>query len=344
MPRTQSNSEAARRAIALVEKLQRRFVTGLEAVSWGAGSDVPFEPVEWLRDGGRHGGGVRFETGDTAVFDRASVNVSHVHYDDAPDRKLGSATALSTIIHPRNPHAPSVHMHVSWTEAKDGTGYWRVMADLNPSIEESAPKAAFESAVRAAAGEHWEHGRQQGDRYFWIPALGRHRGITHFYLEGHATEQPAADETLARGVIEAGIDAYCELLGPLLDHAISEDDRARQLAYHTVYLFQVLTLDRGTTSGLLVHDENDVGIMGSLPSHVDRDLLASWIEHVPRPQDELVRAIVEALPTVVPTPVSVATKQALAQAVRAHYREHREALDLQARGDIVPPTVENHRD
>jgi len=35
------------------------------------------------------------------------------------------------------------------------------------------------------------------------------------------------------------------------------------------------TADRGTTSGLLVHDENDVGILGSLPSHVDKKLLES---------------------------------------------------------------------
>ena len=52
---------------------------------------------------------------------------------------------------------------------------------------------------------------------------------------------------------------------PVLDEAT-----AQQLAYHTLYFFQVLTLDRGTTSGLLVHDQNDLGIMGSLPAWVDR--------------------------------------------------------------------------
>jgi coproporphyrinogen III oxidase len=338
-----SESATAGRAIALVEKLQQRFVAGLEAVSWGADVEVAFEPVAWLRDGGRHGGGTRFTTGDTTVFNRGSVNVSHVHYDDVPERKLRSATALSTIIHPANPHAPSVHMHVSWTEMREGRGYWRVMADLNPAIEESAQVEVFESAVRAAAGRHWERGRAQGDKYFFIPALGRHRGIMHFYLEGHATGDPRADGALARGVIEAGIDAYCELLGSRLGHPVTEEDRARQLAYHTVYFFQVLTLDRGTTSGLLAHDENDLGIMGSLPARIDRELLASWIAKVPPPQTDLVRALVEALPDAVPTPIAEETKQALARVVRDHYRTHPEALELQAAGDVVPPTVENHR-
>ena len=33
-----------------------------------------------------------------------------------------------------NPYAPSIHMHISWTELKSGKGTWRIMADLNPSI------------------------------------------------------------------------------------------------------------------------------------------------------------------------------------------------------------------
>ena len=50
------------------------------------------------------------------------------------------------------------------------------------------------------------------------------------------------------------------------------------------YLFQVLTLDRGTTHGLLAHSENDVGTLGSLPTVVDRQLLQSWMEKVSPPQ------------------------------------------------------------
>ena len=81
-------------------------------------------------------------------------------------------------------------------------------------------------------------------------------------------------ELFGKGVI----DSYLEILQSALATYPDADDaaRAEQLAYHTLYLFQVLTLDRGTTSGLLVHDQNDLGIMGSLPARVDRDLLASW--------------------------------------------------------------------
>lgn len=345
MPRTHAQSENAIAAHALVQSLQSRFVAALQQVSRDRGVDRPFELIEWLRDDGRHGGGVRFATGDNAVFNRGSVNVSQVHYDDNPDKRLSSATALSTIIHPRNPNAPSVHIHISWTEMRDGHNYWRVMADLNPAIAETADKATFEAALKDASGDRYERASAQGDRYFFIPALGRHRGVSHFYLEGYRTDDMRADAAFARAFGETVTDCYASLLSAAIERYPTSDeaDRQKQLHYHTVYLFQVLTLDRGTTSGLLVHNQNDVGILGSLPSHIDRALLSSWRAGLPAPQDELLDALLAALPAETPCPVTVAAKRALAQAIRTHYRAHPEALALQAAGDVIPPTVANHK-
>ncbi len=344
-----ARSAAAHTAYQLVRALQRRMVDAQEAVARTLGEPDQFGEVHWLRDEGRHGGGSRRSIADTKIFDRASVNVSQVHYDDDPSKRLSSATALSTIIHPRHPHAPSVHVHVSWTEMRDGGGYWRIMADLNPAIRETelalAGQARFVAALRAAAPAVYAEAARQGESYFFIPALGRHRGVAHFYLEQYATADLGADAALAQAVGEAAIDSHAAIVGDALraHGAASADDRQRQLAYHTLYLFQVLTLDRGTTSGLLVHDQNDVGILGSLPSQIDRALLASWRARVPEPVDQLVDRLLEALPAGDVVMVDDEAKRALAGAVRSFYRANPQALDLQARGDVVPPTVANHR-
>lgn len=342
MARTKARSSSARKALQLVEAIQGRFVAELEKLGRNRGVPQAFEPLDWLRDGGIHGGGRRFESGGTQIFGRASVNVSQVHYDDDPGKKLGSATALSTIIHPENPHAPSVHIHISWTELRNGKGYWRMMADLNPSIEDPAATRAFAAGLRQAAPEQYDHAQQQGDLYFFIPALGRPRGVTHFYLENYSTGDPPADAALARGVGEAAIDRYVELLSDALDREASDAERSAQLSYHTLYFFQVLTLDRGTSAGLLVHDQNDIGILGSLPAHVDRELLAAWEPRVDSPQDELLRRIVEVLPDSSPAPVTIEAKKEFAAIIREHYRKYPQALKLQAAADIVPPTVDNH--
>ncbi|MFN0253003.1 MAG: coproporphyrinogen III oxidase [Kofleriaceae bacterium] len=345
-----ARSPFAHSAHQLVLALQQRMVDAQEGVARKVGQPDTFGATSWLRDEGRHGGGTRRSIGDTEVFDRASVNVSQVHYDDEPAKRLQSATALSTIIHPRNPHAPSVHIHVSWTEMREGAGYWRIMADLNPSIRDTdltrAATQRFIDALRGAAPQIFDEAARQGDLYFHIPALDRHRGVAHFYLEQYATADHDADATLARLVAEAAIDTHAAIVADALVAEPTPDATARaaQLAYHTLYLFQVLTLDRGTTSGLLVHDQNDVGILGSLPSHVDRDLLASWRVRVPSPVDRLVDDILAALPAGAGTVlVDDDSKRAIAAAVRAFFRAHPEALELQARADVIPPTVANHQ-
>ncbi|MBV1959828.1 MAG: coproporphyrinogen III oxidase, partial [Pseudomonadales bacterium] len=276
MQRTRTTSTEAERAYKLVESLQHALVDALSSVSQAYGDGKGFTPVEWLRENGRHGGGVRFMAADQKLFNRASVNVSQIHYDDLPEKALGSATAISTIIHPLNPRAPSMHMHISWTEMKNGNGYWRMMADLNPSIPIESATLSFSNCLKKAAPNQYAEGSAQGNRYFNIPALGRHRGVSHFYLENYQSGNSQADFELAKSIGDAVIKCYSQLLSEAVEQNPnpSSADFQQQLAYHTLYMFQVLTLDRGTTSGLLVHNQNDIGILGSLPSHIDRSLLA----------------------------------------------------------------------
>ncbi|WP_457745629.1 coproporphyrinogen III oxidase [Sulfurimonas sp.] len=339
-----AQSHQAKEANMLVTYLQAYFVEKLNLFSRDFGDNTPFEALQWLRDEGLHGGGVRYEARDETLFNRASVNISQVHYDDDITKKLAHATAISTIIHPKNPNVPSMHMHISWTQMRDGSGYFRIMGDLNPSIINKEYKERFDRMFKSAAHTHYEEGTLQGDKYFNIPALKRTRGVSHFYLENYNSGDFISDYNFAKSMGEAIIDEYIAIIrdAEKTYTSYSQEDLQEQLAYHTLYLFQVLTLDRGTTSGLLVHNQNDVGIMGSIPSHINRELLQSWIELVPAPQDKLVKALLEALPKINPTPVDTNTKIKLANAVRKHYTQYPEALKMQASGEIVPPTVNNH--
>ncbi len=341
MKRTRAISSEADKAYHLVEALQKRLVEKMEAL----GTKTAFEPVEWFRDEGRHGGGVRYEATDESMFNRASVNISQVHYDDSPSKKLASATALSAIIHPQDPHAPSVHMHFSWTELREGRGYWRLMADLNPSIEELEDTLQYSICLQAAAAGQYDEAEAQGDRYFYIPALKRHRGSTHFYLEEFNSSDSEYDLFLSEVVGNAAIDCYVNIMRNVMirGKVASAEDETAQLAYHTLYLLQVLTLDRGTTSGLLIHDQNDVGILASLPAKVDRELLISWTKKLPVPQNSLLQRIIEVLPHTSPSLVDEDVKLDLARVVREHYRLYPKALTLQASGGVLPTTVDNHK-
>jgi len=93
---------------------------------------------------------------------------------------------------------------------------------------------------------------------------------------------------------------------------------------------------------LLVHDQNDVGILASLPAHVNLPLLASWKQKMEAPQDLLLEKMIACLAGQEICPVEDDTKQALANCVRKHYQAHPEAINMQASGNTVPPTVNNH--
>ena len=220
---------------------------------------------------------------------------------------------------------------------KAGEGYWRVMADLNPSITNEENTSHFLSCIKEVSDNYFEEGCKQGDRYFYIPALERHRGMCHFYLENFK------DDNLAEPFAEKMIQCYGDILKTsVANSSITQKDVEVQLDYHTLYFYQVLTLDRGTTSGLLVHNQNDIGILASLPSHINRELLATWVSKSPTPQDKLVNRFLDVLPKTDVCPINNSIKKELANELREHYKQFPEALKLQASGNIIPPTVQNH--
>jgi coproporphyrinogen III oxidase len=312
-----ASSEKAAFALIQLSQIQHYFVEKLAHVATG----TCFKSVEWFRDNGQHGGGERFEAIDNSIFNRASVNLSQVQYEDDPKKSFLSATALSTIIHPQHPLAPSVHLHVSWTELKNGQHYWRLMADLNPAIEDPDDTQLFKHTLQKATGEYFTSGIEQGDHYFYIPALNKHRGACHFYLEGF-TGNKKTSPLFAINFAKQVIGCYISILDEKLNRLPppSDIELLQQLNYHTLYFYQVLTLDRGTTAGLLIHDQNDIGTLGSLPAYINRDLLASWVVQTPDPKNKLVQSLVDHFPKQVSVQINNKTKADIALIIRAFYQ------------------------
>ena len=318
--RVLATSEKAQFALTQLSQVQLYFVKKLEKLSTGTN----FASVEWLRDNGEHGGGKRFEASSNVVFNRASVNVSQVQYESKPEKAFLSATALSTIIHPQHPLAPSIHIHVSWTELKNGQQYWRLMADLNPAVEDVSDSKLFNEMLQQASGEYFDSGIKQGEQYFYIPSLNKHRGISHFYLEGF-TGNEQTPKMFAVDFATKVIDCYISLLAEKFSRLPppSDTELQQQLDYHTLYFYQVLTLDKGTTAGLLIHNQNDVGTLGSLPAYINRDLLASWISLSDVDQQPLVNELVEILPKQKSVHITPDIKVKIALAIREHYAKNK---------------------
>lgn len=323
--RIPATSAGAISALNLLTKAQHYFVQQLSELCEQQQQNSQFSTQQWLRDNGQHGGGIRYEAPQHSLFNQASVNVSQIQYEDRPDKAFISATALSTIIHPHNPLAPSVHIHVSWTERRNGESYWRLMADLNPAIANEQDKQQFDATLAAVSGEYYSQASEQGDKYFYIPALQCHRGVSHFYLEGFNPAQGNGSE-FAERFVNAVIDSYMHIFSAKCLAKLpapTPAQKAQQVDYHTLYLYQVLTLDKGTTAGLLIHAQNDVGTLGSLPRFINRDLLTQWVNATPTPHDKLVSALLRVLPLETPCEITPTIKARIASTLREHYQHNR---------------------
>ena len=334
-------SEKSIKAGELVEHIQSYFVKELNSL---CDNDNNFQEKTWNKDNPKEGGGQRFESINEKIFNRASVNVSSVHYNDSDNKKILSADAISSIIHPVSPFAPSIHIHFSYTQNKNKTGYFRLMADLNPSIKNNDFKDDFTKMLKDNTSKYYGFGSSSGNKYFYIPELNRTRGVKHFYLENFNGDSFEGDLAYTKKLALASIDCYINIIKKVLSEnkPFNEKEIQEQINYHTLYFFQVLTLDKGTTVGLLIHNKNDIGIMGSIPSHINKTLLKSWVHKMPAPQDELLNNLIDCLENKDIALIDVATKEKLANTIRKHYIKYPEAIRLQASGYDVVNTIDNH--
>lgn len=326
-------SEEAKEVKLLFSGMQVYFVSKLNALALQFGEGRACKSVIWEYDKGIHVGGKRYESRDKSLFDQASI---HVY-------ETGSTSVFSATIHANNPHVPSLHLSVSWEKMNEEKGFWHLMADLNPSIlnEAALDQNIFSETLKKATGELYAEGAKQGDIYFNIPVLRRHRGVSHYYLENYNTGNFEEEKAFILAFYESVIDCYLSIFSAklMLHLTYTNEKKEEQLAYHTLYFFQVLTEDRGTRSALLQHDKNDLGILASLPSHINRDILSLWVEKMSAPHDLLLSQILKVLPKEVPTPVDEKCKKQLANIIRKHYKKYPEVFSALPNGEISPVEV-----
>jgi len=117
----------------MIMKTQAEFCRALEAEE---GPNIKFHVDRWLRSEG--GGGVTCVLQEGQTFEKAGVNVSVVHGNLPPnavaqmrargknlakDKELPFfAIGISSVIHPRNPHVPTVHFNYRYFELTNDDG------------------------------------------------------------------------------------------------------------------------------------------------------------------------------------------------------------------------------
>jgi len=276
-------SEFQTRCADLFRGAQDAICTGIEEMDGGR-----FDEDLWERDaadGAGNGGGGRTRIlSGGAVIEKGGVNVSEVHgefTEEFAKQVPGSgrafyATGVSLVLHPINPHIPTVHANFRYIEHGD-RAWFGGGADLTPYYFDADDKVHFHGVWERVCGEHaavtkYERWRDWCDRYFYLPHRGERRGIGGIFFDQLvvSADEPEHRNAAIEFVSAAAgsfLDAYLPIALRHVDAPWTEEQKRWQELRRGRYVEFNLIYDRGTIFGLKTGGRTE-SILMSLPARV----------------------------------------------------------------------------
>jgi coproporphyrinogen III oxidase len=270
----------------------RGWLTGLQqriTSACGAIDGQPFRADGWRKDPGEplQGEGVTMILEDGAVFERAGCAFSHVTGPKLPPSAtqhrpelVGAsfeAMGVSLVFHPRNPHAPTVHMNVRMLAALRANAapvYWFGGGmDLTPYYGHEEDAVHFHATCRDSlqpfGADKYPRFKAWCDDYFFLKHRDEPRGIGGIFFDDYFEAGFERSFALLQSVGDAFLPAYLPILQRRKDAPWGERERQWQLLRRGRYVEFNLVWDRGTHFGLQSGGRTE-SILMSMPP------LASW--------------------------------------------------------------------
>ena len=287
----------------------RGWLTGLQQRITSACGELdgkPFLADAWKKEPGEslQGEGVTMILEGGNVFERAGVGFSHVRGPKLPPSAtqhrpelVGAsfeAMGVSLVFHPRNPHAPTVHMNVRMLAALPSNApavYWFGGGmDLTPYYGHDEDAIHFHATCRDSlapfGADKYPRFKAWCDEYFFLKHRNEPRGIGGVFFDDFFENGFERSFALLQSVGDHFLDAYLPVLQRRKDTPFTQRERDWQLLRRGRYVEFNLVWDRGTHFGLQSGGRTE-SILMSMPPH------ATWAyQQQPAPgtpEEELLR-------------------------------------------------------
>ncbi|MGQ8336905.1 oxygen-dependent coproporphyrinogen oxidase [Sunxiuqinia sp. A32] len=259
-------------------KLQQEICTKLEQ----ADGKSSFITDEW-ETGIGSGATMVFTNGD--AIEKAAVNFSAVKGSVSENMRKSldiesgasfSATGISSIIHPQNPHAPITHMNVRYFELDSGISWFGGGVDLTPHYVNLKEASWFHQQLKEVCDPLkpgiYDKYKVWADDYFYLPHRKETRGVGGIFFDHVApVDERRFDQLFAftQELANAYPRIYIELLNKNRNKDFTEAEKQWQMLRRGRYVEFNLLYDRGTKFGLDSRGRTE-SIFLSMPP------LASW--------------------------------------------------------------------
>lgn len=255
--------------------LQDTIVNRLAALDGGV-----FSRDAWERPQG--GGGITRLIEGGALFERGGVGYSHVYGDNLPPSASAArpelagrsfqAMGVSLVLHPRNPHVPTVHLNVRCfiAEKAGAAPVWWFGGgmDLTPYYGYTDDAVHFHRTCRDAlapfGANYYPRFKQWCDRYFYLKHRAEPRGIGGIFFDDLCAPDFNTCFALTRSVGDHFLPAYAPIIERRCNLPYGEHEREFQAYRRGRYVEFNLVYDRGTLFGLQSGGRTE-SILMSLP-------------------------------------------------------------------------------
>ncbi len=265
-------SSLRERAQEYLKNLQEQITSALEVVD-GAGR---FREDHWERPGGGGGRSRVLENGN--IFEKAGVNFSAVSgiapkylSGDSANELEFFATGTSLVLHPHNPHVPTIHANFRFFQLSSGEAWFGGGIDLTPYYIIENDIKEFHSNLKRACDMHdlsyYPRFKKWCDEYFYIKHRRETRGVGGLFFD-HLKGTEEELERIFLFVKDIG-DSFLPSYLPVVErnHAkpFTEQERRWQLLRRGRYVEFNLVYDKGTLFGLETNGRIE-SILMSLPT------------------------------------------------------------------------------
>jgi len=231
-----------------------------------------FQEDAWVRANG--GGGMSRVLSGGEVFEKAGVNLSVV-YGSMPQEALASATergvdrakgykegervpffacGLSSVMHPKNPHAPTMHFNYRYFETDGGVWWFGGGTDITPSYINEDDMKHFHGTYKEVCDNHdpefYPEFKAWADRYFLIPHRNETRGLGGIFFDDLNDRDPDTIFEFSKEAVNSVVKAYGPIVEAHKDDPFTEKEKQWQLMRRGRYVEFNLVYDRGTVFGL----------------------------------------------------------------------------------------------
>ncbi|PRW59269.1 coproporphyrinogen III oxidase chloroplast precursor [Chlorella sorokiniana] len=271
----------------MIRGIQSQVCSAIEEVDGNT-----FRQDAWTRPGG--GGGITRVMQEGNVWEKAGVAVSVVYGTmpaeayrvavgkdipfDREDRVPFFAAGISSVMHPWNPHCPTMHFNYRYFETEDWKGipgqwWFGGGTDITPNYIVEEDMKHFHGVYKAVCDRHdptwYEKMKHDCDDYFTITHRGETRGLGGIIYEDLNDRDKEKIFAFATDAANHIVESYVPIIKKHKNDPYSPRQKEWQQIRRGRYTEFNLVYDRGTIFGLKTGGRIE-SILMSLP------LTASW--------------------------------------------------------------------